>query len=249
MPHQLPLTNIELIPAIDVMDDKVVRLTRGDPASATIYSHDPPAVARRWEEAGADALHVVDLDAALGLRQGPQLDRIRQIVEAVNIPVQVGGGIRSLKQASDVLSSGAQRVVLGTMALQDPAALQATLRTLGAERILVALDYANGTVRIKGWQETTTLEPLEALQQLCHQGVRHFLLTAIAQDGTLAGADLDVLTAATRLRQASIYASGGIATADDVRQLSRLGVRGIIIGKALYEGRLTIDQLRQAMAA
>lgn len=239
---------MELIPAIDLMQGKVVRLTRGDPTSAMSYSEDPLAMARRWEAAGADALHLVDLDATLGINKGPQIELIMRIVKAVKIPVQVGGGIRAVSQATDVLSGGAQKVVLGTMAFKDQPALQEVLGAFGAERIIVALDYADGQVRIKGWQEATALEPIEALQQLRRLGVRQFLLTAISQDGTLAGADLDVLAAATRVMDAKIYASGGIATTDDVRQLNKIGVTGFIVGKALYEGALTMVQLRQAMA-
>jgi phosphoribosylformimino-5-aminoimidazole carboxamide ribotide isomerase len=216
--------------------------------SAMIYSEDPLATARRWEVAGADALHVVDLDAALGANRGAQTEIIFQIVQAVRIPVQVGGGIRTTSQAHEVLSGGVQRVVLGTMAFKDQTALQEVLRAFGAERIIVALDYADGHVRIKGWREATALEPIEALQRLRCLGVRQFLLTAISQDGTLAGADLDVLAAATRVTDAKIYASGGIATADDVRQLQKIGVTGFIVGKALYEGALTMEQLRQAIA-
>jgi phosphoribosylformimino-5-aminoimidazole carboxamide ribotide isomerase len=239
---------MELIPAIDLMQGRVVRLTRGDPKSATIYGEDPLAVARQWEVAGADAIHVVDLDAALGITTGAQLDLILRMAEAARIPIQVGGGIRTMDQVSDVLSSGVHKVVVGTMAFKDQAALREALFKFGAGRIVVALDYGDGQVKIKGWQEATSIEPLEALDRLRYLGVRQFLMTAIAQDGTLAGPDLDMLKAAAGLGGTNIYASGGITTADDVRQLGQIGVKGFIVGKALYEGTVTMDALRLAIA-
>jgi phosphoribosylformimino-5-aminoimidazole carboxamide ribotide isomerase len=213
-----------------------------------IYSEDPVAIAHRWEIAGADALHIVDLDAALDINKGAQIELIMQIVNAVRILVQVGGGIRTVSQASDVLSAGVRKVVLGTMAFKDQAAFQEALHQFGAERIMVALDYSEGKVKIKGWQEATPLEPLEALDRLRHLGVRQFLMTSIAQDGTLAGPDVDVLTRATSITGAEIYASGGIATVDDVRRLKKIGVKGFIVGRALSEGTLTMDQLHHAIA-
>jgi phosphoribosylformimino-5-aminoimidazole carboxamide ribotide isomerase len=238
---------MELIPAIDLMSGKVVRLTRGDPASAKIYSEDPVSMARNWESAGADVLHIVDLDATLGIGE-PQIDLIIRIAAAVKIPVQVGGGIRTADRVTEVLSAGVRKAVVGTMALQDRPGFREVLSTCGADRIVVALDYAEGKVMIKGWQKATTLEPLEALRGLQEDGARQFLMTAISQDGTLDGADIDVLAAAASIAGAEIYASGGIASTNDVRRLKGIGVKGFIVGKALYEGALTMEQLRQALS-
>ncbi len=239
---------MELIPAIDLMQGKVVRLTRGDPKLATIYSEDPLAIAHHWEAAGADAIHIVDLDATLGINNGAQIELIMQIVKEVDIPVQVGGGIRTGGNANDMLSAGASKVIVGTMVFQNQPAFEDVLHTLGAGRIIVALDYANGRVMIKGWQEATALEPLEALERLRQLGARQFLMTAISQDGTLAGADVEVLASATRVAGAEIYASGGIASVNDVQRLKRIGVKGFIVGKALYEGTLTMEALFQAVS-
>ncbi|MBI3949965.1 MAG: 1-(5-phosphoribosyl)-5-[(5-phosphoribosylamino)methylideneamino]imidazole-4-carboxamide isomerase [Acidobacteria bacterium] len=239
---------MELIPAIDLMQGKVVRLTRGDPKSAKIYSENPLAMARHWEAEGADALHMVDLDAALGINSGAQSKLIVEIVEALKIPVQVGGGVRTINRINDVLSVGVRRVIVGTLPFQNRPDFEEALHQFGAERIVVALDYAQGKVMIKGWQEATALEPLDALKRLRGLGARQFLMTAISQDGTLAGADLDVLARATAVADAEIYASGGIATVDDVRKLKQIGVKGFIVGKALYEGALTMEQLRNAIA-
>lgn len=237
--------SMELIPAIDLMDGRVVRLRRGDPNQATVYSHDPVAVARHWELLGADAIHVVDLDGALETNRGAQTSLIAQIVKAVHIPVQVGGGIRTTQRVNEILSTGAHKAIVGTMALQNQRELEAALQRFGVERIMVALDYADGRVKVKGWQRATELEPIEALQHLCRRGVRQFLMTAIAQDGTLAGADVETLAAAVRVADAEVYASGGIRGPSDVQRLKQIGVKGIIVGKALYEGVVTMKQLCQ----
>lgn len=236
---------MELIPAIDLMGGRVVRLRRGDPNQATVYSDAPAAVAQHWESLGADALHVVDLDSALQISKERQTSLISQIVKAVRIPVQVGGGIRTTEQIAEVLSTGASKAIVGTMALQNQQELEMALREFGAERIMVALDYADGRVKIKGWQQATDLDPIEALQQLCRRGARQFLMTAIAQDGTLAGADVETLAGAVRVADAQVYASGGIAGLADVQRLKQIGVKGIIIGKALYDRVVTMKQLSE----
>lgn len=238
---------MELIPSIDLMEGRVVRLVRGDPQAPTVYSHDPVRTARRWEAAGADALHIVDLDATLG-RQRDHRQTILDIIGQVNIPVQVGGGIRTPERAAEWLEAGARKVVIGTMAFHNRRALEMVLHRFGSERIMVAIDYATDRVMIKGWQEATALEPLKALGQLLHAGVRQFLMTSIARDGTLEGADLTTLRAAAQLQGARIYASGGVSSIDDLRRLDRAGVTGVIMGKALYEGRLTLDAARRVMA-
>lgn len=237
---------MELIPSIDLMEGKVVRLMRGDPQAPTVYSDDPVRTARHWEAAGADALHIVDLDATLGHHRDHR-QTILDIIDRVNIPVQVGGGIRTPERAAEWLEAGARRVVVGTMAFHNRRALETILRQLGSERIMVAVDYAADRVMIKGWQEATAIEPLEALRQLLHIGVQQFLMTSIARDGTLEGADLTTLRAAAQLDGARIYASGGVSSIDDLRRLDRVGVTGVIMGKALYEGRLTLDAARRVV--
>jgi len=237
---------MEIIPSIDLMQGKVVRLVRGDPNASTVYSDDPVGMAQHWAAAGADALHVVDLDATLG-RAEPQTSLILQIAQAVNISVQVGGGIRTGERAEELLSFGVRKVVIGTMAFQNQPALLEVLQRFGHERVMVALDYASGRVMIKGWQQATELEPLDALRQLLPSGVRQFLMTSVAQDGTLGGADLTTLSAAVRIDGAEVYASGGIASVEDLRRLKQVGTKGVILGKALYEEKLTLDAARAAI--
>lgn len=237
---------MEIIPSVDLLQGQVVRLVRGDPQASTVYSDDPLGMAQHWEAAGADALHIVDLDATLG-RSEPQTSLILQIAHTVNIPVQVGGGIRTVEKANELLFSGAGKVVIGTMAFQNPSALLELLHRFGPERVMVAVDYASDRVMIKGWQEATEFEPVETLQRLLTGGVRQFLMTSVAQDGTLGGADVTTLSAAARIGSAEIYASGGIASVEDLRRLKRAGVKGVILGKALYEEKLTMEAARAAI--
>jgi phosphoribosylformimino-5-aminoimidazole carboxamide ribotide isomerase len=237
---------MEIIPSIDLMQGNVVRLVRGDPNASTIYSHDPIGMARHWAAAGADALHVVDLDATLG-RSAPQTNTILHIAQAIRIPVQVGGGIRSLEKADELLSSGVRKVVIGTMAFQNQSALLELLQRFSPERVMVAVDYADSRVVIKGWQEATELEPVDAVQRLLNLGARQFLMTSVAQDGTLGGADTTTLSVAARINGAEVYASGGVAGIGDLKQLERAGVKGVILGKALYEEKLTMEAARAAI--
>jgi len=230
---------VVVIPAIDLREGRVVRLRRGDPGTATVYGDDPVAVARRFEEGGARRLHVVDLDAALG--EGDNRDAIVAICRAVHARVQVGGGVRSVAAAKELLAAGAARVVLGTRAALDPAFVREAVAAAG-DRVIVALDVRAGRIRVAGWREEGP--PLEeALAALDAAGAPRFLVTAIDADGVLAGPDLELHRAVLARTERPVLASGGVRGADDVRALAELGVEGVVVGRALYEGTLRLEEV------
>jgi len=233
---------MEILPAVDLMGGKVVRLLRGDPATKKTYDHlgDPITVAQRWESEGARYLHIVDLDAALGL--GSSMETIRTIVDAVEIPIQVGGGIRSLDIAHDYLRVGVARIVLGSLAFRDPSQVRAILDSYGSRRVVVALDNIKGKVVVRGWRESTEYTVEEAISMFSSIGVDIFLLTAVARDGTLMGPDLELLNRIILLGNVHTIAAGGISSLKDLVSLDNIGVYGVVIGKALYEGKIRLAE-------
>jgi len=237
---------MEVLAALDLFMGKVVRLTRGQIATAKVYSADPMAIAQRWQEQGADALHLVDLDAAFGL--GSNFSLIRQLVKGVRIPVQLGGGIRSERAAREWLERGVARIVLGTLAMRDPASVGRLIEAFGPERIVVALDFSRARVVTEGWTRPTSVTVADALSRFRDVGVQRFLVTAVERDGTLSGPDFHIYAELCALSGVRIFASGGISTVSDLLELKRVGVEGVVIGKALYEGWLTLAEVRRALA-
>jgi phosphoribosylformimino-5-aminoimidazole carboxamide ribotide isomerase len=236
---------MQIIAALDLFRGQVVRLTRGQIATAKVYSPDPMGVARSWQEQGADALHLVDLDAALGI--GSNGSTILHLLKETTIPVQLGGGIRSERMAREWLEQGVARVVLGTLALKDPACIARLVEDFGQERLVIALDTSQETVMIEGWTQATSVTVEEAL--VCFQalGVQQFLVTAVERDGTLSGPDLRLYARLRAISGVRIFASGGIRAVADILELKRVGVEGGVIGKALYEGWVTLPEIRQAL--
>jgi phosphoribosylformimino-5-aminoimidazole carboxamide ribotide isomerase len=228
-----------VIPAIDLRGGRVVRLAQGDPSQETEYGRDPVAVARQFEANGARWLHVVDLDAALD--GGTNQNAIASIVKAVGIPVQVGGGLRSPDAVDAVLSMGAARAVLGTVAATDPDFVRRAVDRHG-DNIVVALDVSEGWVMVRGWQ-VPARPVVEAIAALDVFGAPRFLVTSILADGMLAGPDMGLYRGLVRLTTRPILASGGVRTELDVRALAGLGVEGVVVGKALYEGTLTLPEV------
>jgi phosphoribosylformimino-5-aminoimidazole carboxamide ribotide isomerase len=228
-----------VIPAIDLRGGRAVRLLRGDPGAETSYADDPVAVAERFQEEGARRLHVVDLDAALG--QGDNREVVAAICHAVAIPVQVGGGMRSLEDIGALVEAGASRAILGTAAAADPTFVSRAVEEF-AERVVVAVDVRGGRVMVKGWQEEgPALE--EAIPALDEAGTPRYLVTSIARDGTLDGPDLRLYTQVLKLTQTPVIASGGVRDADDIWALRDLGAEAAVTGKALYERTLKLSQV------
>jgi phosphoribosylformimino-5-aminoimidazole carboxamide ribotide isomerase len=240
-----------LYPAIDIRDGHAVRLEQGDYGRETVYDDDPLEAARRWLEQGAKALHVVDLD---GARSGEprNLDHVRRIAAEAAVPVQVGGGLRDGETVTAALDSGADRVVLGTAALTEPQ-LVAALAAEHGERIVVGVDARSGHVAVEGWGRETAARPAQIVTDLAARGVRTFVYTPVEVDGTLAGPGVDdlkeVAGAADAAGAALIY-SGGVGSLDDLRGLRALGIetlKGVIVGRALYEGRFTVADGQAAL--
>ena len=230
-----------VIPAVDVMDGRVVRLLRGDPKLAKSYEQlgDPVTLARRWEAEGAQMIHVIDLDAALG--SGGNLETIIRIIQSIRVPVQVGGGIRSLKKATQLVNAGAGKIILGSLAFMKPKTLRVLLKNFGQERIVVALDHLKGKVMVNGWRKSVCMTLEEAAEIFSALGVKFFLVTAIQRDGTMSGPDIERLSKIMRL-DVNVMASGGVKSLDDIRALRDLGVYGVIVGRALYEGKLNLKE-------
>jgi phosphoribosylformimino-5-aminoimidazole carboxamide ribotide isomerase len=227
------------IPAIDLRGGHVVRLQQGDPDAQTVYDTDPVAVAQRFAEAGAHWIHVVDLDAALG--SGDNKEVIARICAAVNVPVQTGGGLRSMESVTAVLEAGASRAVLGTAATQDPVFLDGVVGAYG-DRIVVALDVKDRTIMTHGWTEDAGPMDL-TFASLAAQGVPRFMLTQITLDGMMQGPDLELYRHAITLADAPVIASGGVTTLADLESLATTGVEGAIVGKAIYEGAIDLARV------
>lgn len=238
---------MELIPAIDLLGGVVVRLTQGAYDQVTEYDRRPTAVARRWEALGATRLHIVDLEAA---RDGnrSQATAVRSIIEAVGIPCQVAGGVRDVATATALVTTGADRVVMGTALVRDPELAAAVLAAVGPEHLVAAVDVRDGHAMGSGWTEGAERRPADDLaRRLAAAGVELFAVTAIARDGLMTGPDLDLLEAAAHHAGGHdrIIASAGVTSLDDIRTLAARGYAGAILGRALYEGRL---DLREALA-
>lgn len=228
-----------VIPAIDLRGGRAVRLLQGDPDTETTYAADPVEVAVRFQEEGARRLHVVDLDAALG--EGSNRERVEAICRAVQVPVQVGGGMRTHDDVAELLEAGAARVILGTTAAADPAFVRRAVEE-HAESIVVAIDVRGGHVMVRGWKEEgPTIE--DALAALEAAGAPRYLVTSIARDGTLKGPDVKLYERVLGLTEIPLIASGGVRDADDVWTLRDLGCEAVVTGKALYEKTLKLTQV------
>jgi phosphoribosylformimino-5-aminoimidazole carboxamide ribotide isomerase len=233
---------MEIIPALDLRDGRVVRLIQGDPSRETRYSQDPIAVAREWERRGAPRLHLVDLDGALAGSPANQ-QVLGDILRAIRIPSEVGGGLRSLEAVRAVLDLGATVAVLGTTAIRDPGFLEAVCSTFPG-RVALGLDARDGMLAVSGWAETTTIRVTDFAHRVNDLPLAAIIYTAIRRDGMLEGPDLQGLHAVVAATRHPVIASGGISSTQDIealRALEPLGVAGAIIGKALYDGRLTLE--------
>jgi phosphoribosylformimino-5-aminoimidazole carboxamide ribotide isomerase len=231
-----------VIPAVDIMDGNVVRLVKGDPAHKVVYGNDPVETAKKWENAGADLLHVVDLDATL--RTGRKnAEYISRIIDAVKIPVEVAGGIRSIPAVNEMIRKNAAKVVLGTMAYKNPESIR-KLAKKNQDKIIVSLDLNNGNIMIDGWRETTGCSVIDSMALFMDMGVREFLLTSVNRDGTMIGPDITMLTSAVRSTSANIIASGGISSVEDAIKVRNVGCSAVILGRALYEGKLSVEKVK-----
>ena len=234
-----------LYPAIDIRGGKAVRLVEGDFDQETAFDADPLDAARRWEQAGAEWIHIVDLDGARsGI--GANRDAILRIRENIGCKLQLGGGIRSDEAINEVLNTGVDRVILGSIAVTDPDIVISAVAIHG-DRIAVGLDARDGKLATSGWETQTDADALEVAKAMGDAGVRHIIFTDIRRDGTLTGPNVVALESMVTHTSANVIASGGIGSADDVLNLRNTGVAGVIIGRALYDGRIHLEDLLRTM--
>jgi phosphoribosylformimino-5-aminoimidazole carboxamide ribotide isomerase len=237
-----------LLPAIDILDGKAVRLTRGDFDQRTDYDADALEAAKRWVDAGARGLHVVDLDGARAGRPA-NLEQVRRIAQAVSVPVQVGGGLRDAGAVKEAIEAGAARVVLGTAALRDVDFLDETLAAY-RDRVVVSVDARDGHLAASGWTEQTQIPVESVFESLGRRGVRRFVYSSIERDGMLEGPDLAEVERVANVVRGSFVYSGGVSSLQDLRalaQLRQVNLAGVIVGKALYEGRLEVAEAQAAL--
>lgn len=227
-------------PAIDIRGGRCVRLVEGDFSRETAYDADPVVAAERWVAAGAEWLHVVDLDGAL---EGTPINGsvVARIRAAVEVSIQLGGGMRLLTDVATALGAGVDRVALGTVALRDPELVISAVERWG-DRVAVALDARDGRLATDGWLGQTDSRAVEVAERLARAGVKHFIFTDISRDGTLSGPNLDSLRELVETVDADMIASGGIAALDDIRAVAEAGATGVIVGRALYDGRIDLAE-------
>lgn len=235
-----------VIPAVDLLEGKAVRLVQGDPSRKTVFSEDPVEVAKRWWEMGAQWIHVVDLDGSLRGRPGNS-EIVEKIAGSVGARIQLGGGIRDLDVASAYISSGVERIVLGTVAVENQEFVaEACMKWPG--KVAVAIDARGGKVAVRGWRDTTSLDTVELARRLEELGVCVFIHTDIDRDGTQKGMNFGELVRLAKGVRVPVIASGGVGSLDDVRRLKELegeGIHGVIIGRALYEGRIDFREAQE----
>ena len=237
-----------IIPAIDLRGGRCVRLTQGQASAETVYSENPVAVAKRWHAAGAEMLHIVNLDGAMNLDDGKNLRALDDILYAVNLPIQFGGGVRSIADVQKLDDLGVTRIVVGTAAIENPLLLQNMLDEFGST-IVVGIDARNGMVALRGWQKTADITALDLAQKVADMGIERIVYTDIARDGMMSGINLEATREIAEVSGLKVTASGGVATLEDiysVKELEEFGVDSLIIGKALYEGSFTLEDALDA---
>lgn len=233
---------MRVLAAIDIMNGDVVRLTKGDQSTKKVYSNDPVQVAKKWAKDGADMLHIVDLDAAFG-NESSNLSIISEILHSVNIPIQIGGGIRNTEIFEKIVKMGFSKIVVGTMAYRNVNELRLLSKNYG-DKIVISLDEINGQVMIEGWKSSSDYKVEDAINKFNKLGISNFLLTSIIKDGTLSGPDIVTLNSINTDRKSKIIASGGISSLVDVLRVRSIGCDSVILGKALYEERLDIKKVK-----
>ncbi len=238
---------LELWAAIDLLSGAVVTLKQGKEATKTTWGEGALDVAARWEREGADGLHVIDLDAAFG--KGSNRETIIRMLRKAKLPVEVGGGVRSLSVAESWLDAGAKRVILGTLAYEEPETLSKLLKTRGAERVVAASDYVDGKVVTSGWKARQGVGVLDAAKRFEEAGVVNLLATAVGRDGMGTGPDLATMKALCASRRLRVIASGGIRDVDDLKRIELAGAAGAVIGRALYDGGVSLRKARVVLGS
>lgn len=232
---------MQLYPAIDMKNGKCVRLRQGAFKDITVYSEHPEEIVALWQEKGATFLHLVDLDGALAGRSVNE-ETIKKIVSSVNIPVEIGGGIRSEEAIKNMLALGVKRVIIGTKAVEEPEFLKDMVEKFGADAIAAGVDAKDGMVAIQGWEQVSTVTATDLCLKMKEYGVKHIIYTDISRDGMLSGPNIPATKKLTEETGLDIIASGGVSCMEDLQALYDAGISGAIIGKALYEKRVDLEE-------
>ncbi len=233
-----------VIPAIDLKNGKCVRLLQGRKSEMTVYNENPVAVAKEFAAAGAQMIHVVDLDGAFDGAESPNRAVVKEIIKAIDVPVEFGGGIRSLNDVQELCNAGVARVVLGTVAAESPLLLKDFVTNFSS-RVCVGIDARDGRVMTRGWQSTTPLLAVELARSVAECGVERIVYTDIARDGMLGGPNIEQTLAVARAANVNVTASGGVSSLDDIKRLRDAGdsrLDSVIVGKALYEGKFKLEE-------
>ncbi|MFW6110706.1 MAG: 1-(5-phosphoribosyl)-5-[(5-phosphoribosylamino)methylideneamino]imidazole-4-carboxamide isomerase [Thermoproteota archaeon] len=229
-----------VIPAVDIMGGKCVRLIQGDPERRKVYFEDPKEAADLWKNQGATHIHIVDLDAALGHRDN--LEEIKEILKSSKVEVQIGGGIRTLEKAEILLNLGASRIIFGTAAVKNPKLVEEAIQQFGSQKIAVAIDERKGLVTFHGWKDKSETNYLDLARSFEDLEVGTIIFTSTSVDGTLEGPQMEKITQLVNTVNIPIIASGGVGSLDDLTQLADTGVKGTIVGTALYKKKFTLKQ-------
>ncbi len=233
-----------LFPAIDLRQGRCVRLRQGRMEDETVFSQDPADMARRWQARGARWLHLVNLDGAFS-QASENLSVVRAIAETVDIPIQLGGGMRDVEAARDGLALGASRIILGTVAIAVPQVVADAVERFGPQRVVVGIDAREGRVATHGWTEISEVDAIDLAKEMADLGVERVVYTDISRDGMMTGPNVEATLQLARRTRLKVIASGGVATLDDLRLLRPLegdGVEGVIVGRALYEGAFSLEE-------
>ncbi len=239
-----------IIPAIDLQQGKCVRLSQGRKEWTTVYDGDPVKVATDFELAGARMLHIVDLDAALSERESPNRRLLREIIGAIEIPVQFGGGLRSLAEVKRTIELGVERVVVGTMAVESPEILKELVHSFGRDHIAVGIDAKDGEVMVRGWKHEGKIRAVNLANAVAKTGIERIIYTDVARDGMLTGLNVEQTLLLARESGLRVTASGGVSSLEDLKRLQQLtafGIDSVIVGKALYEGCFTLAEALEAV--
>ncbi|HIX84412.1 MAG TPA: 1-(5-phosphoribosyl)-5-[(5-phosphoribosylamino)methylideneamino]imidazole-4-carboxamide isomerase [Candidatus Megamonas gallistercoris] len=233
-----------IFPAIDIRGGKCVRLLKGDFNQETVFSDRPEIMAKKWEDEGGEYLHLVDLDGALA-GKSQNLDTVEMILKTVDIPVELGGGIRTMENIETALDMGVSRVILGSVAVKNPQLVKDACKKYGSERIVVGIDAKDGIVAVDGWGVSGNVEAKELAKKMAQGGVKHIIYTDISRDGTLTGVNVQATAEIARYSGVKVVASGGVSSIEDIKLLKQYekdGIEGVIVGKSIYTGSLSLPE-------
>ncbi len=233
-----------IFPAIDIRGGKCVRLVKGDFDKETVFGERPEIMAKKWEDEGGQFLHLVDLDGARA-GKSQNLDVVEMILQTINIPVELGGGIRTMEDIDRVLNIGVTRVILGSVAVSNPQLVKDACKKYGSERIVVGIDAKDGIVAVDGWGVSGNVEAKELAKKMAEGGVKHIIYTDISRDGTLSGVNVEATAQIARYSGVKVVASGGVSSIEDIKALKKYeadGIEGVIVGKSIYTGALSLPE-------